>query len=762
MGRLAGVLLWLLSVWVSTAFAGERVALVIGNSAYKSAPLTNPRNDAEAMATLLGKAGFEVDRQLDTGLSDLQSAVERFGKTIRDPKVKFGLFYYAGHGLQQDWRNYLVPTTANIRTAADVPKQTVDISQLLRYMEQSQGRSFLVILDACRDDPFAGSFRPAAAGLSQFDAPVGSLLAYATSPGNVAEDGEGQNGLYTGHLLREFAVAGARIEDAFKRVRLNVRIASKGRQIPWESTSLEEDVYLFPLRSKALTDTERDQLLEKEINHWLRVKNSDDPEVLATFIREYPSGYASELAQSRMNRMLAAMAEREDRRLQSAAESIKAEQLRLALAQQAKEQAERERAVIATAALFEAARIAAEQARAAEEAARQIALAKIEAARIAAELAEAQRQAIAAARAEMARKAAAELAAQREREEQQRLAKAQQLQEEQARQQAAVTAAQLQEAERLKALRLEQEAQQLAREKAQAEQKRLALAALAEEQAIREQAVKEAAMMVEAARLAAEQSRAAEDAARLATSARLESARLAAAKAESDRLMFERTKAEQLAQRLAQLEASQTKALAAQVSLVPTPFFKGYSEFQRHFTVGDEYTIRVVDQLTKAAKPLVMKVTQVDLNAERVTYNDGEFASDLMGNTTTNQRGLFSTPRQFYPAELIVGKKWQTRFKQSRPNGVSYTYQYDLKVVGRESVTVPAGTFDCYKIEARGFNMELSAYLERNIWVSPGISADIAHEIKVRLRNGRMEQNDRQELMTYTQQNRSAVNTASN
>ena len=762
MGRLAGVLLWLLSVWVSTAFAGERVALVIGNSAYKSAPLTNPRNDAEAMATLLGKAGFEVDRQLDTGLSDLQSAVERFGKTIRDPKVKFGLFYYAGHGLQQDWRNYLVPTTANIRTAADVPKQTVDISQLLRYMEQSQGRSFLVILDACRDDPFAGSFRPAAAGLSQFDAPVGSLLAYATSPGNVAEDGEGQNGLYTGHLLREFAVAGARIEDAFKRVRLNVRIASKGRQIPWESTSLEEDVYLFPLRSKALTDTERDQLLEKEINHWLRVKNSDDPEVLATFIREYPSGYASELAQSRMNRMLAAMAEREDRRLQSAAESIKAEQLRLALAQQAKEQAERERAVIATAALFEAARIAAEQARAAEEAARQIALAKIEAARIAAELAEAQRQAIAAARAEMARKAAAELAAQREREEQHRLAKAQQLQEEQARQQAAVTAAQLQEAERLKALRLEQEAQQLAREKAQAEQKRLALAALAEEQAIREQAVKEAAMMVEAARLAAEQSRAAEDAARLATSARLESARLAAAKAESDRLMFERTKAEQLAQRLAQLEASQTKALAAQVSLVPTPFFKGYSEFQRHFTVGDEYTIRVVDQLTKAAKPLVMKVTQVDLNAERVTYNDGEFASDLMGNTTTNQRGLFSTPRQFYPAELIVGKKWQTRFKQSRPNGVSYTYQYDLKVVGRESVTVPAGTFDCYKIEARGFNMELSAYLERNIWVSPGISADIAHEIKVRLRNGRMEQNDRQELMTYTQQNRSAVNTASN
>ena len=762
MGQLAGILIWMMVVWVSPAGAAERVALVIGNSAYKSAPLTNPRNDAEAMATLLGKAGFEVDRQLDTGLSDLQAAVERFGKTIRDPKVKFGLFYYAGHGLQQDWRNYLVPTTANIRTAADVARQTVDISQLLRYMEQAQGRSFLVILDACRDDPFAGSFKPSAAGLSQFDAPVGSLLAYATSPGNVAEDGEGQNGLYTGHLLREFAVAGTRIEDAFKRVRLSVRIASKGRQIPWESTSLEEDVYLFPLRSKALTDTERDQLLDKEISHWLKVKNSDDPEALANFIREYPSGYASELAQSRMNRMLTVMAEREDRRLQTVAQSNKAEQLRLALAEQAAEQAARERAVKAAAALMEAARIAAEQARVVEEAARQIALAKIEAARMAAELAETQRQSFAAARAEMARKEAAELAALREREEQQRLAKAKQLQEEQARQQAAVTAAQLQEAERLKALRLEQEAQQLARQKAEEEQKRLARAALAEEQAMREQAVKEAAVMVEAARLAGEQSRAAEDAARLATSARLESARLAAAKAESDRLAFERTKAEQLAQRLAQLEASQNKPLTAQVSLSPTPFFKGYSEFQRSFAVGDEYAMRVIDQQTKTVKPLVMKVTQVDLDAERVVYNDGEFASDLMGNTTTNQRGLFSTPRQFYPAELIVGKKWQTRFKQSRPSGITYTYQYDLKVVGRESVTVPAGTFDCYKIEARGFNMELGAYLERNIWVSPGISADVAQEIKVRLRNGRMEQNDRQELVTYTPKGVSAINTASN
>ena len=125
-----------------------------------------------------------------------------------------------------------------------------------------------------------------------------------------------------------------------------------------------------------------------------------------------------------------------------------------------------------------------------------------------------------------------------------------------------------------------------------------------------------------------------------------------------------------------------------------------------------------------------------------------------MGNTTTNQRGHFSTPRQFYPADLMVGKKWSTRFKQSRPSGLTYTFQYDMKVVAKERITVPAGTFDTYKIEARGFNIELGAYLERNIWVAPGVDADIAHEIKVRLRNGRMEQNDRQELVSFVQAKR--------
>ena len=139
----------------------------------------------------------------------------------------------------------------------------------------------------------------------------------------------------------------------------------------------------------------------------------------------------------------------------------------------------------------------------------------------------------------------------------------------------------------------------------------------------------------------------------------------------------------------------------------------------------------------------------MDEALERVVYNNGDLVSDLMGNITSTKRGGFSSPQQFYPAELIVGKKWQTRFKQVRSNGITYTYQYDLKVVGKESVTVPAGTFDAYKIEARGFNMERGAYLEHNIWVSPGVNVDVAHETRVRLSNGTLEQNNRLELVSF-------------
>jgi len=164
--------------------------------------------------------------------------------------------------------------------------------------------------------------------------------------------------------------------------------------------------------------------------------------------------------------------------------------------------------------------------------------------------------------------------------------------------------------------------------------------------------------------------------------------------------------------------------------------------------VGDVFTFSVIDGLTKVSKPLELRVTAVDVDADRVEFNGGEYASDIMGNITATQRGSFSTPRQFYPAELYVGKKWHTAFKQVRPSGITYTYRYDVRVVGKETITVPAGTFEAFKIEARGFNVQLGAALSRNIWVTPGVPADIAHETIVRLRNGAIEQFDRQELVS--------------
>ena len=143
-GRCLATLFLSFVAFFARAETGERIALVIGNSAYPGAPLANPQNDARAMGDLLRRAGFVVDQQLDTSHAELSHAVSRFGMAIINPKVKFGLFYYAGHGLQQEWRNYLVPVSADIRSADDVRKKTVDVSALLAYMDRAKGRSFLV------------------------------------------------------------------------------------------------------------------------------------------------------------------------------------------------------------------------------------------------------------------------------------------------------------------------------------------------------------------------------------------------------------------------------------------------------------------------------------------------------------------------------------------------------------------------------------------------------------------------------------------
>jgi hypothetical protein len=225
----------------------RRLALVIGNGAYPTSPLRNPTNDARALAVALKTLGFEVTAHENLGQREMRRAILEFGTRLREGGV--GLFYFAGHGVQVNGRNYLVPVDAAIASEAEVEVEALDVASVLARMDTARNRVNLVILDACRDNPFARSFRSTTRGLAAIDAPSGTLIAYATAPGRVARDGEGANGLYTGELLRALQAPGLRVEEVFKRVRQSVLERSAGDQVPWESSSLVGD-FLFTDRPR--------------------------------------------------------------------------------------------------------------------------------------------------------------------------------------------------------------------------------------------------------------------------------------------------------------------------------------------------------------------------------------------------------------------------------------------------------------------------------------------------------------------------------
>jgi uncharacterized caspase-like protein len=220
--------------------AEPRVALVIGNAAYPTAALRNPVNDAKAIAERLRKLGFDVTLKTDVKQREMTRAVSQFGQSLKPGAV--ALFYYAGHGMQVKGRNFLIPVDAEIESEASVRSEAVDLDLLLEQL--GPARLSMVILDACRNNPFENRFRSGGGGgLAQIDAPKGTLLAYATAPGKVASDGLGSHGLYTSELLRAIEAPGAKVEEVFKAVRVNVIKATGGEQVPWESSSLTGDFY---------------------------------------------------------------------------------------------------------------------------------------------------------------------------------------------------------------------------------------------------------------------------------------------------------------------------------------------------------------------------------------------------------------------------------------------------------------------------------------------------------------------------------------
>lgn len=226
----------------------KRIALVIGNSDYKhTSPLTNPKNDAVVMAKVLRGLNFEVIESLDLSQNDMKRAVKAFAQKLElGGRGTVGLFYYAGHGVQVNGVNYLIPVNAKISSPVDVEIESLDLEVVTNAMNVAGNGFNVVILDACRDNPFKSNTRSLSRGLARINAPKGSLIAYATSPGDVAADGAGDNSPYTAALIKSMQVPGLTIERVFKEVRLEVHELTKETQTPWESSSLTGDFYFLP------------------------------------------------------------------------------------------------------------------------------------------------------------------------------------------------------------------------------------------------------------------------------------------------------------------------------------------------------------------------------------------------------------------------------------------------------------------------------------------------------------------------------------
>ena len=272
----------ILAIWLglaAVAMAEPRIALVIGNGAYRSVNgLPNPPNDAKLMADALKRVGFQVTLVADGDMATMGSAVSAFGSALRQagPDAT-GLFYYAGHGVQSFGRNYLVPVDAKLSNAADLSLVAIDAQSVLVQMASARNRTNIVILDACRNNPFRNVRDLGDNGLAEMSAPTGTILAYATAPGQVALDGADGNSPFTKALAARIATPGLAIEQVFKDVRVSVLALSGGKQTPWDTSSLTGD-FSFVADGSA----------GDEAGLWANVSVAKDPVQVMLFLRAYP------------------------------------------------------------------------------------------------------------------------------------------------------------------------------------------------------------------------------------------------------------------------------------------------------------------------------------------------------------------------------------------------------------------------------------------------------------------------------------------
>jgi len=304
----------------SAAWAERRVALVIGNSAYEHAPvLPNPRSDAEALAATLTGLGFEVDKGLDLNRAQTEQLVRSFSAKLRGAEV--ALLFYAGHGLQVAGRNYLLPIDAKLADETDLHFEATDLELLFQLMNR-EPRVNLIFLDACRDNPLAknlarsmGASRSTAVGrgLAVADTSVGSFIAYATQPGNVALDGTGSHSPFATAILQHAPTPGLGLADLMVRVRNDVIAATDGKQVPWDHSSLTGSFYFVPAVATAPVAAGETPppaaTADKEIVYWESIKNSNNPANFDAYLAQYPQGTFAGLARVRLEELAATKVE---------------------------------------------------------------------------------------------------------------------------------------------------------------------------------------------------------------------------------------------------------------------------------------------------------------------------------------------------------------------------------------------------------------------------------------------------------------------
>ena len=303
--------------WAGAATADEpdkRVALVIGNSAYQTTTaLPNPKNDATAVGNTLKGMGFDTEVLIDVTKAAMDAAIRRFGDRLEGAGV--GLFFYAGHGLQVNGQNYLVPVDAKLTKERDLEFESVDFGLVMHQMESTK-RVNLIFLDACRDNPLANTLASnlgakrsmVGRGLARIDAGAGTLISYSTREGTTAQDGDERNSPYTTALLRHMTTPGLDVALMLRQVREEVMTKTNQEQVPWEYGSLMGEFALVPAAARpdapatpgpGPTATVPDALGAAELAFWDAIKTSANPADYQAYLETYPTGHFVALARVR-------------------------------------------------------------------------------------------------------------------------------------------------------------------------------------------------------------------------------------------------------------------------------------------------------------------------------------------------------------------------------------------------------------------------------------------------------------------------------